>query len=126
MRICRTCRLLTAGNPTFCPSCGGTYDAKLCPNLHVNARSSSICSICGSRELSNPQPQRRALFWIALAAISAMGPAILLAVTVGYFVQFANAAIHEPDRLLGQMLFGLCLGCLWLLYVAVSSRGSRQ
>jgi RNA polymerase subunit RPABC4/transcription elongation factor Spt4 len=125
MRICRTCRLLTAGNPTFCPSCGGTYDAKLCPNLHVNARSSSVCSVCGSRDLSSPQPRRRAVLLIALAAIRAIIPVILLAVTVLYFVGFTIVALRDADRLLGPMLFGLGLGCLWLLYVTMTGRSNR-
>jgi RNA polymerase subunit RPABC4/transcription elongation factor Spt4 len=125
MKFCRTCRHLTAGKPAFCPSCGGSYDVKLCPRLHINARSTSVCSTCGSRELSKAQPPLSALLLIAFFALRAIGPIALLIVTVAYFVEFVGVAIREPDQLLGQMLFGLGLGCLWLLVAASRDHGSH-
>jgi RNA polymerase subunit RPABC4/transcription elongation factor Spt4 len=122
MRFCRACRHLTAGSPTFCPRCGGSYDIKLCPKLHINARSSSVCSICGSRELSSPQPTLTVLMRLGLTLLRVLAPLLLLTVTVLYGVTFVAAAAHDPSDLLGRMLVGLGLGCLWLLYVSASGR----
>jgi hypothetical protein len=63
MRICLHCHRITVGEPLFCNFCGRTYDVKLCSARHANPRSAQICSQCGSREFSIPQP--RAPFWLA-------------------------------------------------------------
>jgi len=57
MKYCHHCGRLTPGEPLFCQSCGRTYDVKLCSRLHVNSRSAEVCSQCGSRDLSTPQPK---------------------------------------------------------------------
>jgi hypothetical protein len=57
MKYCYHCGRITTGEPLFCMFCGRTYDVKLCPRLHVNARFADCCSQCGSRELSTPQPK---------------------------------------------------------------------
>src|SRR5712691_3727606 len=56
MNYCYECGYTTAGEPLFCNYCGRSYDAKLCPKLHVNPRLAEACSQCGSRDLSTPQP----------------------------------------------------------------------
>lgn len=57
MRYCYQCGRLTPGEPLFCNSCGRTYDVKLCSRLHVNPRRAEVCSQCGTRDLSTPQPK---------------------------------------------------------------------
>lgn len=57
MRYCYHCGRITPGDPLFCNVCGRSFDRKLCPRLHPNPRSAEICSRCGSRELSTPQPK---------------------------------------------------------------------
>ena len=57
MKYCYQCGKMTAGEPLYCGTCGRTYDVKLCPRLHVNPRGADVCSKCGSRELSTPQPK---------------------------------------------------------------------
>lgn len=57
MKYCHHCGTLTPGQPLFCGSCGRTYDVKLCSRLHVNPRRADVCSQCGSRDLSTPQPR---------------------------------------------------------------------
>lgn len=57
MKYCYQCGRLTAGEPRFCGSCGRSYDVKLCPSKHSNPRHAEVCSQCGSRELSTPQPK---------------------------------------------------------------------
>ena len=56
LSYCYQCGRMTAGEPLFCNFCGRSYDVKLCPRLHANPRSAEVCSKCGSRELSTPQP----------------------------------------------------------------------
>ena len=57
MKYCYHCGRLTSGEPVFCQFCGRSYDVKLCPRLHPNPRFADVCSQCGSRELSTPQPK---------------------------------------------------------------------
>jgi hypothetical protein len=57
MKYCYHCGRLTPGEPLFCNSCGRTYDIKLCSRLHANPRSAEVCSQCGTRDLSTPQPK---------------------------------------------------------------------
>ena len=56
MKYCFGCNHITPGDPLFCQSCGSSYDVKLCPRLHPNPRHAEVCSRCGSREFSTPQP----------------------------------------------------------------------
>lgn len=56
MKYCNNCGKVTTGDPLYCSTCGRTYDVRLCPRQHVSPRGAEICSKCGSRELSTPQP----------------------------------------------------------------------
>src|SRR6185437_13761725 len=62
MRYCHECGKITGGEPRYCQFCGRTYDVKLCPRRHENPRFAEVCSQCGSRELSTPQPKISALW----------------------------------------------------------------
>jgi hypothetical protein len=57
MKYCYECGHVTAGEPLFCQFCGHTYDVKLCPRMHANPRFAEVCSQCGSRDFSIPQPK---------------------------------------------------------------------
>ncbi len=57
MKYCYQCGRVTAGEPLYCNSCGRSYNVKLCPRGHANPRSADVCSQCGSRDLSTPQPR---------------------------------------------------------------------
>src|SRR5216684_2914579 len=57
MKYCYECGRMTPGEPLFCNFCGRSYDVKLCPGRHVNPRHAEVCSQCGSRDLSTPQPK---------------------------------------------------------------------
>src|SRR3984885_12527898 len=57
MKYCYQCGKMTAGEALYCGTCGRTYDVRLCPRAHVNPRGAEVCSKCGSRELSTPQPK---------------------------------------------------------------------
>ena len=71
MKHCYYCGRITAGEPLFCNTCGRTFDKKLCPRLHINPRSAEICSRCGSRDLSSPQP-KVSLVWKFLEWLTRM------------------------------------------------------
>lgn len=116
MRYCHSCRRLTAGQPLFCDHCGRTYDARLCPRLHVNPRAANVCGECGSRELSQPQADRP---WTTRAGLSLLGRlpgALLWALTalllVAMVVQVSRS-LELQARLLGAALL-LALG--WWAY----------
>lgn len=125
MRFCTGCRHLTAGSPSFCPSCGRTYNVKLCPKLHVNDRTVNICSECGSRELSIPQP-RLLLLSLAFVALRALFGSALFAATGIYAIAFAVTLVRDPTNLLGPMLVGLALGLCWLLLIGLMSKRRRK
>ena len=77
MKFCYACGYSTRGEPSFCNSCGASYDLRLCPKLHVNPRTAQACSQCGSRDLSSPQP-KVPVFWRFLAVLVQAITALLL------------------------------------------------
>ena len=117
MRFCNQCHRITAGEPLFCNFCGRSYDFKLCPSRHPNPRNAEVCSECGSRELSTPQP--RLPLWLTplLALLSALPGILLLLVTVLFAFAFVNMLVTNQQLLFQCMLVGLMLGFLWYLYM---------
>jgi RNA polymerase subunit RPABC4/transcription elongation factor Spt4 len=117
MRVCLACHRITAGDPLFCNHCGRSYDRKLCRRLHPNPRNAEVCSQCGSRELSIPQPHGprylRMLLWLAAPL-----PGLVLWIgTVGFFIAFLTV-LFTDQRLMGPMMaLGLVIAILWLIYV---------
>ena len=119
MRYCYNCNRITQGDPLFCQFCGRTYDLKLCPRLHKNARNAVICPQCGSRDLSTPAP--KAPLWISMAVFGlTLVPGILLFIIS---VLFIGAILHQlltDSRML--VVFGflaLALMVLWAMWMKV-------
>jgi hypothetical protein len=56
MRRCSHCFHYSRGRPSYCPYCGRTYNVRLCPRGHANARNAQFCADCGSDDLSTPAP----------------------------------------------------------------------
>lgn len=112
MTYCYQCGKMTAGEPLFCGTCGRSYDAKLCPRLHVNPRGAEVCSKCGSRELSTPQP-RIPMSWRLLALLTRLGLGLLL-----FYVSLSVliAMLRSPQIQQSLIAFGLLLAALWLLW----------
>ena len=112
MKFCYQCGRLTAGEPLFCSSCGRTYNVKLCPRLHVNPRSAEVCSQCGSRDLSTPQP-RISFLWKVLEFLAKVFLGIVLA-----YISFAVlvALLQEPRIQSGLFILGILIGVLWWLW----------
>ena len=117
MRYCHNCHKTTPGDPLFCHNCGATYDARLCPARHLNPRWATVCSQCGSRDLSTPAP--RVPFWLKpLLLIASLLPGLLLA---GLLVAVAAAILREvlTDRAVQVQLLvlTLILALLWWLWL---------
>jgi antibiotic biosynthesis monooxygenase (ABM) superfamily enzyme len=98
MKYCYACGTATSGEPFYCSSCGRSYDVKLCPRRHANPRFVEVCSQCGSRELSTPQP-KVPFRWKALAFVLRVFLSILFALVI---LAVVLAVLRTP---VGQALF---------------------
>lgn len=118
MRLCTKCYQITVGKPLFCNKCGSSYNVKLCPRLHVNPRAAKVCSECGSKDLSSPQPKPN-LFLRPFVFLLGLGPGILFfAVAAVYLAFYIHKLIADPNGLLPLMCIGFLLGLLlfvWML-----------
>jgi RNA polymerase subunit RPABC4/transcription elongation factor Spt4 len=112
MKYCYQCGHMTEGDPQFCNSCGRSYDVKLCPRLHQNPRGAEVCSQCGSRELSTPQP-KIPLSWKLLALVVKLGLGLLLFYAS---LKLLIALILTPQFQQLLVLIGVMLSGLWWLY----------
>lgn len=113
MKYCYNCDRVTIGEPLFCNFCGRSYDVKLCPRLHVNARGTLVCSKCGSSELTTPQP--RVPFWakIVLFLLTLVPGLILSVVSIGLVLFFVRRFLFSPDMVMGLAAMDFVLGTLW-------------
>ncbi len=117
MRYCNQCHRITPGEPLFCNFCGRSYDSKLCPHRHPNPRSAEICSQCGSRELSTPQP-RRPLWLIPLVGLLSALPGLLLAsISILFVFGLVRTLLINQQLMFQAVLAGLMLTFLWYLYM---------
>ncbi len=109
---CYNCGHLTPGEPLFCNYCGRSYDVKLCPRLHPNPRSADVCSKCGSRELSTPQPKVPAV-WKLLAIVIRLALGLFLFwVTLTFLI-----ALLKNTQIQALMVsLGLLLLSLWIVW----------
>ena len=112
MKYCYNCGRITAGEPLYCNFCGRSYGVKLCPRHHVNPRVAEVCSQCGSRDLSTPQP--RVSFWWHLLGL------VLRIVSAVFLVLLSLAVLIEllktPVVQNGLVVLGLLLVALWVLW----------
>lgn len=119
MKLCYSCNHLTQRSPSYCPRCGRSYNMRICPAGHKNTRDTLACATCGSIELSTPQRQRPGFSAILIICKFSVG-ARLLALTMLFALDFAIALTTSPNDLLGRMVVGGILACLWLLYTTVA------
>jgi len=117
MRYCHNCHKTTTGEPLFCHSCGSTYDAKLCPARHINPRWATVCSQCGSRDLSTPAP--RVPFWLAplLLLASLLPGVVLVLLLVLVMVAIVNQILTNQQIQAQLVVVVLILTLLWWLYL---------
>ena len=112
MKYCYQCGKMTAGEALFCGSCGRSYDVKLCPRLHMNPRGAEVCSKCGSRELSTPQP-KIPMSWRLLAIVARLGLGLVL---FYLSLSLVIALVRSPEVERTLVALGLLLACLWWLW----------
>jgi hypothetical protein len=112
MKICYQCGKASARDPLFCTKCGRTYDVRLCPRLHRNSRFATVCSQCGSRELSQAQPSV-SLWWKVLEFLAKVvfGTLLVYLSLVGL-----AALLRTREVQTGLVVFGILLGVLWWLW----------
>jgi hypothetical protein len=117
MRYCHNCHKTTTGEPLFCHSCGSTYDAKLCPDRHINPRWANVCSQCGSRDLSTPAP--RVPIWLAplLLLASLLPGVVLVLLLVMVVIAIINQVLTNQQIQAQLVVVVLVLALLWWLYL---------
>ena len=112
MKYCYECGRMTAGEPRYCQFCGRTYDVKLCPRRHENPRFAEVCSQCGSRELSTPQPKVSPV-WRVLEFLARVMVGLLIVYVV---LSFVYGLVTTPETGNALMALGLLLGALFILW----------
>lgn len=116
MKYCYECGRMTPGDPLYCNFCGRSYDLKLCPRHHPNPRIAELCSQCGSRELSTPQPKVsvwwRILEWLVRMFIGAF----LMFLSLVLLVEFLKAMLQSPEGQGMVIILAILLGVLWWLW----------
>jgi hypothetical protein len=85
---------------------------KLCPRSHVNPRGAEVCSKCGSRELSTPQPK---------IPMSLRLLALLIRLGLGLLLFYASlclvvALLRTREVQQALVIFGMLLSGLWWLW----------
>lgn len=112
MTYCYHCGRMTAGEPLFCGTCGRTYDVKLCPRRHSNPRHAEVCSQCGSRDLSMPQPKVPFL-WRAGMFLAKVLMGLLLVLIA---LNVASAILQRPETQNALVCLGILGALLWWLW----------
>jgi hypothetical protein len=112
MKYCYQCGRMTDGEPLFCNHCGRSYDVKLCPRLHPNPRGAEVCSKCGSRELSIPQPMIP-MSWRLLALLVRLGLGLLLFYAT---LSLVIVLIRTPEVRRALIGLGMLLGSFWWVW----------
>ena len=112
LSYCYNCGHMTAGEPLYCNHCGRSYDWKLCPRHHKNPRGAEVCSECGSRELSIPQP-KIPMSWRLLAILVRLGLGLLLFyITLTLLIDIVRTPQFQELLVLASFM----LGGLWWCY----------
>lgn len=115
MKYCYQCGHITVGEPLYCNYCGRSYSVKLCPRGHANPRSAVVCSQCGSRDLSTPQPRVPVLVRIAVFFLSLLPGALLVLTSVLALLAFLRELVTHPQWVLPLVFLGIALGVLtWI------------
>lgn len=119
MRYCYHCNHATAGEPLFCNFCGRTYDVKLCPRLHVNPRHAEVCSQCGNRDLSTPQPKVPWRAKVLIATITLILGAALVLFSLAFALIFLREIFLNPSARTMLLGIGIMLALLWWMWFQI-------
>lgn len=113
MKYCFNCGHITPGEPLFCESCGRSYNVKLCPRRHPNPRTAEVCSQCGSRDLSLPQP--RVPWWAPILQflLSVIPGGFLAAASILVGVAGIVAVLRHPEMIAVLAVLAIPFGIFW-------------
>lgn len=117
MKYCYNCNRVTVGEPLFCNFCGKSYNVKLCPRLHVNPRSAEICSQCGSRDLSSPQPRVPFRVRLFVGPVTILLGVFILSLTLLLVLIFLKEVFSNTNVLNDLIGIGIMLGVLWWIWL---------
>lgn len=107
---------MTPGDPLYCNFCGRSYDVKLCPRHHPNPRIAEMCSQCGSRDLSTPQP-KVSVWWRILEWLTRMFVgAFLVFLSMALLFEFLKVVLQSPEGKAAVFMLAILLGVLWWLW----------
>ena len=116
MKHCYECGRMTPGDPLYCNFCGRSYDVKLCPRHHPNPRIAEMCSQCGSRDLSTPQP-KVSVWWRILEWLTRMFVgAFLVFLSMALLFEFLKVVLQSPEGKAAVFMLAILLGVLWWLW----------
>src|SRR5690242_17475661 len=119
MKYCYKCGRMTPGEPLFCNFCGCTYDIKLCPRLHVNSRNAEVCSQCGSRDFTTPQPKVSLSARLLVFSGTFLLGVALLVFTVLFAALFISDVFTTTEMLNDLVVIGIMLAVLWWMWMQV-------
>ncbi len=116
MKYCYECGRLTAGQPLFCNFCGRSYDVKLCSGKHANPRIAEVCSQCGSRDLSTPQPKVPLWTKFVEVLIRLLVGALLACLSLLLVAAMLQELLSNAQLQNGLIAIGILLGLLWWMW----------
>lgn len=85
---------------------------RLCPRAHRNSRFATACSQCGSRELSEAQPQV-SVWWRVLELLAKAGFGMFV---VLLSLEVLIVLLQRPQFQTGLFVIGVLLGLLWWMW----------
>src|ERR1051326_1422918 len=78
MKYCLNCKLYFSEQVSFCTQCGASFNVRYCSRrLHLNSINAKYCKLCGTSDLSKPNPvssnpvRRFPLFILAAVVLAA-------------------------------------------------------
>jgi len=119
MKFCYHCNRITPGEPLFCNYCGRSYDVKLCPRLHVNPRSADVCSQCGSREFSTPQPRMPFRTRVLVVLTMLVLGTVLLLSSLLFIVEVLKAALSNAQVQGVVAGLAILIALLWWMWLQI-------
>lgn len=119
MRYCTNCHRLTVGQPLFCNFCGRSFNLKLCPARHPNPRTAEVCSECGSRDLSTPQPRPPFRLRILFFLLARVPGVVLLVLSLLLLAALLNEVANNQQIQFQLMIAVLLLALLWWVYMQI-------
>jgi Flp pilus assembly protein TadB len=81
--------------------------------MHPNPRRAEVCSRCGSRDFSTPQPLRPIWSPVLGLLLSAIPGFFLVLASVALVLFFLVTVLSNPSALLSFIFIGIALAILW-------------